>query len=244
MSHGEAGVRCPVSGVVLAFTFLLIAFAASAVWAQTDSTRPPRDPNAFRLFLAPTSVTLPENHGTIQLADIVVPTVNYGIIDELIVRGGVTPFAVSSHLLYYGLTGLQIFDYDGFSGVGGVVMTNATGDARGWESTFYGFGVIGYTAKDFGVYGGFGGGYSGKRESSTAIFMLGGEYAVSAHNKLITENWFVGESGSNAFSVGLRSYGRLLSFDIGIMGMTGAHSSKITTVVPWVALSYHFDLSE
>lgn len=239
-----SGVRKPLSAARLLCAMLLLLCVVSSVHAQTDSVRRTSDPNAFRLFLAPTSVTLAENHGTIQLAEIVVPTVNYGIIDELIVRGGITPFAVSSHVLYYGLAGLQVFDYDGFSGVGGLAFTNATGNDRSWESALYGFGVVGYTAKDFGIYGGIGGGYSGKRESNTAIFMLGGEYAISAHNKLITENWFISETGTNAYSIGIRAYGTVLSFDLGVMGISASHSLKITNVVPWVALSYHFDLSE
>lgn len=214
------------------------------VFAQSDSVKHTADPNAFRLLFAPTSETLPANHGTIQMAEIVVPTVNYGILDELIVRGGITPFAISSHVLYYGFAGLQIFDYDGFAGVGGVAFTNATGDARSWESTMYGFGVIGYTTPDFGIYGGFGGGYSGKTESSTALLMLGGEYSLSAHNKLISENWIISETQTNAFALGIRSFGSLLSFDIGVIAITESHSLKFTQLLPWVALSIHFDVSD
>jgi hypothetical protein len=246
MSNGKSELRGLTSRIVIVFVLTLIQLVANSTsaWSEADSLSHAADPNAFRLFLAPTSVTLPANHGTIQLAEVVVPTVNYGVIDELVVRGGVTPFAVSSHILYYGLAGLQIFDYDGFTGVGGVAVTNATGDARAWESALYGFGVIGYTTNLFGIYGGVGGGYSGKRESSTAIFLLGAEYAITAHNKLITENWLLGETAGNAFSFGIRSYGTLLSFDLGVMGITDPHSIKVTTVVPWVALSYHFDVSE
>lgn len=239
MRNQRFGVGCWVLVVVAT-----LSLSGPGVYAQGDSVRRTSDPNAFRLFMAPTSETLPADHGTIQMAEIVVPTVNYGIIDELIVRGGFTPFTISSHVLYYGLAGLQIFDYNGFSGVGGIAFTNATGTERAWESALYGFGVVGYTANNFGIYGGIGGGYSGRRESNTAIAMLGGEVSISAHNKLISENWIISESETNAFAIGLRSYGSLLSVDIGVIGVTESHSLKFTTVVPWVALSYHFDVSE
>ncbi|HYM19972.1 MAG TPA: hypothetical protein VEW28_03095 [Candidatus Kapabacteria bacterium] len=228
--------------VFFAFTIFLLS---TRCFAQTDSLSIlHRDPNLFRLFLAPTSETLPANHGTFQLAELSVPAINYGIIDELTARIGITPFSISGHNLYYALFGLQVFNYSGFSGVGGFALTNATGSYRNWEGSVYGFGVIGYTTNSYGIYGGFGGGYSSTRESNSAIFMLGGEYAISAHNKLITENWFVSESGSNAFSIGDRIYGNVLSFDLAVVAFTESHSMKITTVEPWVSLSYHFDLSE
>jgi hypothetical protein len=235
-------------GVSVFVISILIICSGSVCYSQTD-THPDSgyhstDPNAFRLFLSPTSETLQANHGTLQLNELSVPTINYGIIDELIVRTGITPFTISGHHVYFAMAGLQVFDYSGFSGVGGVVLTNGTGDSRNWESSLYGFGIIGYTTNEFGIYGGFGGGYSATRQSNTALFMLGGEYSITAHNKLITENWLVGEAGANAFSIGDRIYGNVLSFDIGIVGITEDRSLKIGNVIPWVSLSYHFDLSE
>jgi hypothetical protein len=213
-------------------------------FAQSDSLHPSTDPNAFRLFMAPTSVTLPANNGTIQLAELSIPCINYGVIDELIVRGGFTPFTISSHILYYGMAGLEIFNYSGFSGVGGLAITNMTGESRGWEGSLYGFGVIGYTNSKFGVYSGFGGGYSASRESSSAIFMVGGVYDISNHNAIVTENWFISESESDGFSIGLRIWGKVLAGEFGVLAITKPHSWEFQTVAPWVSLSYHFDTSE
>lgn len=222
----------------------VLCCSASFAFAQSDSIHLSPDNDHFRLFLAPTSLTLPANHGSVQLAELSVPCINYGIIDELIVRGGITPFTISGHSLYFGMLGLQVFDYSGFTGVGGVAFTDITGESRNWEPALYGFGVIGYSTSKFGVFTGFGGGYSSSRESNSAIFMVGGEYSISSHNTLVSENWFVSETGVDAFSIGIRIFGKTLSGEFGIVGITEEHSLKISTVAPWISLSYHFDTSE
>src|ERR1043165_8539272 len=119
-----------------------------------------------------------------------------------------------------------------------------TGESRNWEGSLYGFGVMGYTNSRFGLYAGFGGGYSANRESSSAIFMVGGKYDISSHNAVVTENWFISESATDAFSIGLRIWGRVLSGEFGVLAITKPHSLEFQTVAPWVSLSYHFDTSE
>lgn len=228
----------------ICYFFCIICCSVTIALAQSESIHLSGDNDTFRLFLAPTSLTLPANHGSVQLAELSVPCVNYGIIDELIVRGGITPFTITGHSLYFGMLGLQVFDYDGFSGVGGVAFTDITGASRNWEPALYGFGVIGYSNSKFGVFTGFGGGYSSSRESNSAIFMVGGEYSISAHNTLVSENWFVSETGVDAFSIGIRIFGKTLSGEFGIVAITKEHSLKISTVAPWISLSYHFDTSE
>ncbi len=223
---------------------IIVCSEATIGLAQQRDSTSSGDPNAFRLLLAPTSVGLPANHGSIQLAELSVPCINYGIIDELIVRGGIAPFTIDGHLLYFTMAGLEVFNYSGFSGLGGLAITSMTGSGRSWESSLYGFGVLGYTSPGIGIYGGFGGGYSASRESNSAIVMLGAVLPVSSHNAVVTENWIIPESGTEAVSLGVRIWGKVLSGDFGIIAITREHSLQFQTVAPWVSLSYHFDASD
>src|SRR5207249_12135962 len=106
------------------------------------------------------------------------------------------------------------------------------------ESAFYGYGVVSYGNTVAAIHAGFAGGYSSTRESSSAIFMIGGEWKVARTTKVISENWIVSETGSEAFSLGLRIFGRTLAGELGGIMLTAEHSLKIESIVPWIGLTF------
>jgi hypothetical protein len=218
--------------------FLLISWN-SFLFGQSDSLHGAiPDGNLSKIFIAPTARSLPEDHGYINLAEIIFPNFGYGFTDEFMVRGGFTPFTVSGHILYFGLAQLQVAEYGDLTISGGILLTDLTGNDRHWENALYGYGIVSYGNDIAAIHAGFGGGYSGKRESSSAVFMVGGEWKVARTTKLISENWIVSETGSSVFSLGLRIFGRDLEGELGGIIITSQHTFKIESIVPWIGITF------
>ena len=207
--------------------------------AQTDSSRSfMTDANTSRLLISPTARSLKEDNGYINLAEIIFPNFGYGISDEFMIRGGFTPFTISGHILYFGLAELQVAEYGDLAISGGIILTDFTGSARNWENALYGYGIVSYGSNVAAIHAGFGGGYSSKRESSSAVFMIGGEWKVARTTRLITENWIVSETGSYAFSLAARIFGTTLTGELGGVIITAEHVFKIESIVPWIGLTF------
>ncbi len=218
---------------------ILLIGGNTPLLGQTDSLHGViPDGNTSKIFLAPTARSLPEDKGYINLAEIVFPNFGYGFTDEFMIRGGFTPFTVSGHILYFGLAQLQVAEYGDLTISGGILLTDLTGSNRNWENAIYGYGIISYGNDVAAIHTGFGGGYSGKRESSSAVFMLGGEWKFARTTKLISENWLVSETGSGAFSLGLRIFGRDLIGELGGIIITSQHTFKIESIVPWIGITF------
>jgi hypothetical protein len=215
------------------FLILLIAFSAPSFAQDTI-----RDANISRLLVAPTARSLPADNGYINLAGILFPNFGYGITDEFMVRGGFTPFTIDGHIMYFGLASLQVADYGDLTISGGIILTDMTGTARNWETALYGFGIVSYGNDVAAIHAGFGGGYSATRESSSAVFMLGGEWKIARTTKLVSENWIISENGSAAYSLGVRIFGRTLIGELGGVLITSGYNSKIEAIVPWIGITF------
>lgn len=211
---------------------------AESVCAQDSLQRVAQNASDSRLLMAPTANSLSADNGYINFAGVIFPNFGYGISDEFMIRGGFTPFTVSDHVLYFGLASLQVADYGYLKLAGGVALTDITGSSRGWESAIYGFGIASYGTEAGGVHLGFGGGYSGKTESNSAIFMIGADYRISKSSKIISENWIVAESGSGAYSLAIRISGTALSGDLGAVMITASGDQKVTGIIPWIGLTF------
>ncbi len=227
---------------LVAMTLMVFFFLLSEhplILAQQDSTHGViRDANTSHLLLSPTARSLPEDKGYINFAEIVMPNFGYGITDEFMIRGGFIPFLISDHILYFTSASLQVAEYGDLTISGGVILTDLTGTQRNWENALYGYGIVSYGNDVAVIHAGFGGGYSGKRESSSAVFMIGGEWKFARTTKLISENWIISETGTGAYSLGLRIFGRSLAGELGGVIITQPHSFKIETFVPWIGITF------
>jgi hypothetical protein len=217
---------------------LFLILINNTLFAQEDSLSKIPDANTSHLFISPTARSLTEDNGYINLGEIIIPNFGYGITEEFMVRGGFTPFTISGRILYFALASLQVAHYGDLDISGGIVLTDFTGVGRNWENAFYGYGITTYGNDVAAIHAGFAGGYSGTRESNSAIFMIGAEWKIARTTKLITENWIVSETGSGAYSLGLRIFGRSLTGDLGGVIITSDHNSKIESVVPWIGITF------
>jgi hypothetical protein len=219
--------------------FFFIGCSSGLLFAQDDSLQSAiPDACTSKLFVAPTARSLPADQGYINLAEIIFPNFGYGITDEVMIRGGFTPFTISGHVLYFGSGQLQIAQYGDLAISGGIILTDLTGSDRNWENTLYGYGIVSYGNDVAAIHAGFGGGYSGKRESSSAVFMIGGEWKIARTTKLITENWIVSETGSSAYSLGIRIFGKTLEGELGAVIITSQSVFKIGSIVPWIGINF------
>lgn len=154
------------------------------------------------------------------------------------VRGGFTPFTIEGHIMYFGLASLQVADYGDLKISGGIVLTDMAGSARNWETALYGFGIVSYGNDIAAIHAGFGGGYSATRESSSAVFMLGGEWKIARTTKLVSENWIISENGSGAYWLGVRIFGKALIGELGGVIVTTDSNKKIEAIVPWIGITF------
>jgi len=224
---------------VTCFFLLGSPVVSGNVFGQADSAKSPiADANLSRVLVSPTARSLPADNGYINLAEIIFPNFGYGITDEFMIRGGFTPFTVSGRILYFGLAQLQVAEYGDLAISGGIILTDFTGAGRKWENALYGYGVLSYGSDIAVIHAGFGGGYSSTRESSSAVFMIGGEWKVARTTKLISENWVVSETGSAAYSLGLRIIGTTLTGELGGVVITAQHSFRIESIVPWIGITF------
>ena len=178
----------------------------------------PPDPNATRLFFAPTGRSLKRGQVYLGVYEFVAPFVQVGITDRFSVGGGTPlifgidewerPFWVTPKLqvvdnrhAQVAIGVLHAFDSDGDGGGIAYAVVSRGTDVRSFTA---GAG-LGYAT---------GGGRAG-------VFMLGGEARVSRSVKAITEN-YIWKDGHGIASAGVRFFGERLSADLALAFPIGA----------------------
>ena len=171
------------------------------------------DPNATRLFFAPTGRSLKKGQVYLGVYEFVMPFVQVGVTDRISIGGGTPlvfgidewdrPFWVTPKVKLFDSSNTQVavgvlhaFDRDGDGGGVGYVVGSRGGDDK---SLTIGAGL---------AYGTNGGGRSG-------LVMLGGEARVRRNLKLITEN-YLWKDGNGVASAGVRFFGDRLSADLAL----------------------------
>lgn len=196
--------------------------------AADDVTRTP-DPNATRLFFAPTARAVPAGSGYFGVFELFFPFVTYGVTDHVNVTGG-TPVlpGVIGRIGYLGAKA-TVVDSDRLQVAGGVLGFFLT------EEIDAGTGGVLYVVATHGDEDGavtFGAGwpfFATRGEDAiaeTPLLMVGGELRSGRRTKLVTENYLVpGEDGA-ALTGGVRFLGERLSADAGLGAFVGGGDSS------------------
>lgn len=195
------------------------------------------DPNATRLFFAPTGRSLRQGEGYFGVYELFFPFLTYGVTDALTIAGG-TPIipGVFGEVAYFGpklgVVNTPAFQLSlgGFAGIFG----------GGTAGILYGVGTWG--SPELALTAGGGLGFTTDGDSGDLadrpLVMVGGEARAGRRLKFITENYFVfGESGA-ALSGGMRFFGERLSADAGLVMLVGEGCSGC--VGPLVNFVYVF----
>lgn len=192
----------------------------------------PPDPNATRLFFAPTGRSLPRGQVYLGVYEFLMPFVQVGVTDRFSIGGGTPlvfgiddanrPFWITPKL---NVLRTQSTDVS----VGVFHLFTGDGDSAG---VAYVVGTSGTARGSFTLGGGVAYGEEGKR---SGIVMIGAERQVRRNLKVMTENYLWNEAG--IVSAGVRFFGERLSADLAL-GVPLA--TDVAFVVPIVNFVYRF----
>jgi hypothetical protein len=177
------------------------------------------NPNATRLYFAPTAQMLKRGEGYFADYELFFPGIAYGVTDNISVGGGVSIFPTGVDEQVYYLTpkvgtsfGEQIHV------AAGLLMA---GNKDGTGGIGYGVGTFG--TGDRSVTVGLGYGFAGGDIESKPLVMLGGELRVARRVALVTENYVLPISDDNVvYSFGLRFMGEKLTTDLALVNTVGS----------------------
>jgi len=198
------------------------------------------NPNATRLFFAPTGRTLKRGEGYYSNTYLFIHGANVGVTDRLSIGGSVSLIPSSGEQLAYATPKVGVYESDNLNvSVGALLGYNGFGD----DDTQRQFGILYSVATvgsaDASATGGIGWGYQGSRLSSTPALMLGGAARMSRRTALVTENYYVsGTTDSGVFlSYGVRFFGEKLSVDFAFLNSA---TDGVFPGLPFVSFSVKF----
>lgn len=207
------------------------------------------NPNAARLYLAPTARLLQKGKGYVAAYYILAPLVAYGVTDNFTLAGGASFLTAVNFGGAYLVpkVGIALGEYVSLSAGG--VAAQGFGEEGFNPTLFLGYGVATFGKSDASVSVGAGYGVSrlytqGPEDKttfySTPGFMLGSELRVARRIALVTENYFImeWENYRPVISYGMRFFGETFSLE-------GAFVYTKDLVVgfpgfPFVSIVYNF----
>ena len=192
----------------------------------------PADPNATRLFFAPTGRSLERGQVYLGVYEFVMPFVQVGVTRRFSIGGG-TPlvFGFDERDRPFWITPkLQILKTSSTDVAVGVLHAfSGSGDGGG---VAYAVSTTGTSRGSFTIGGGVAYGSDSNR---SGVVMLGGERQVRRNLKLITEN-YMWKEGHGIASGGVRFFGERLSADLALAFPIGTNEFFGFPVVNFVYL--------
>lgn len=190
------------------------------------------DPNATRLFFAPTGRSLGQGQGYLSVYEVIMPFLAVGVTDRVALSGG-TPlvFSADSERVFWFAPKLQVLRGSRFSAAIGALHFLST--AAGSEGVGVAYGVATFGTRDDALTVGAGYGYSGSDFAAEPVLMVGGEARGSRSVKLISENYLL-PSGTLLLSGGFRFFGERLTADLGLVMPTDGTDAAVFPLVNFV----------
>jgi hypothetical protein len=194
------------------------------------------NPNATRLFFAPTARMLKKGEGYFADFYVLFPSVTFGITDQITLGGGISlvPGVDPDDQLFYvtpkvGWTLKKNMDFA--AGLLYIQLPEA-------HSLGIAYGVATFGSEDRSVTAGMGYGYADGDPAKSPIFVLGGESRTSRHIGLVTENWFGADIEGAIVSGGVRFFSQKLSVDLAMMTFLGDANDAV--LIPYLDFVYQF----
>ena len=171
------------------------------------------DPNATRLFFAPTGRSLKKGEAYFGVYEILLPFVQVGVTDRISIGAGTPLIFADVERPVWVTPKIKLMETRSTALSAGVMHFFNVEDA----SVGIAYGVVTQGSTDNAVTVGLG--YSYARtdddDAGSGVLMLGGERRVSRRVKLVTENYVF--KGGGFVSGGVRFFGERLSADIGLV---------------------------
>lgn len=178
------------------------------------------NPNATRLFFAPTGQMLKQGEGYFSDYELFFPGIAYGVTDNLTIGGGVSLFpAAIEDQAYYFTPKIGISVTDKLHVATGVLLV---GTQAGTGGIYYGVGTFGDGNGSVTVGGGYG--FAGGKIQSKPVGMVGGELRIANRVGIVTENYLLPVSENNLlYSFGLRFMGENITTDLALANVSGSN---------------------
>ncbi len=177
------------------------------------------NPNATRLFFAPTGQMLKKGEGYFADYELFFPGFAYGVTDNVSIGGGVSIFPTGIDEQVYYLTpkvGMSFGEQVHLAA--GLLFAGTQGGTGG-----VGYGVGTFGDGDASATIGLGYGFAGGKIERKPVAMLGGEKRISRRIALVTENYLLPISDDNlVYSFGVRFMGEKLTTDLAIFNVVGS----------------------
>jgi hypothetical protein len=209
-----------------------------------DGTYWAEDPNATRLFFAPTARMLRKGEGYLANHWIFLMDGYAGLTDRVTLGASMTLFPSDNFLknnVYFvspkiGLSQSERFNTAVGAWIGGAPFS----DAAGAINTFgiaYGVATWGGADAAFTLGGGYG--FAEGKLARNPMVMVGGTRRISRRLTFVTENWiFPNVQDHPLISAGFRTIGESISWDFG--GMTVLGTGDGAVFVPWFGAAWKF----
>lgn len=177
------------------------------------------NPNATRLFFAPTGQMLKKGEGYFSDYEVFFPGVSYGLTDNITIGGGVSLFPAGvEDQVYYFTPKIGFSPSEKLHLATGVLLVGSKGETGG---VYYGVGTIGDGNASFSVGAGYG--FAGGDVESKPVAMAGAEVRLSNRIGFVTENYLLPVSDNNVlYSFGLRFMGEKLTTDLALFNVSGS----------------------
>jgi hypothetical protein len=182
------------------------------------------NPNATRLFFAPTGQMLKKGEGYLSDYEVFFPGVAVGISDNLTLGGGVSLLPLGfEDQIYYFTPKIGVSLSDKFHVAAGMLLAGGMGGVGGVGGIYYGVGTFGDGNASFTVGAGYG--FAGGDIESRPVGLVGGEVRLSKRIGFVTENYLLPVSQDNIlYSFGLRFMGEKLTTDLALFNISGSNS--------------------
>jgi hypothetical protein len=195
------------------------------------------NPNATRLYFAPTGRMLKQGEGYFSDVYLFFPGVAYGVTNNITIGGGLSLFPgvdMNKQLFYFtpkvGLTATRNLNL-----AAGLLLIRVP-DESATAGIFYG--VSTYGASEGSVTMGFGYGFVDSDVAEKPMIMVGGEVRLSRRSAFVTENWIFPEVDQPLISYGFRFFGEKLSVDLALWSTIGPDA--IFPGIPYIDFVVNF----
>jgi hypothetical protein len=178
------------------------------------------NPNATRLFFAPTGQMLKRGEGYFADYEVFFPGFAVGVTDNISIGGGVSLFPAGvDEQVYYVTPKVGMSFGEQLHLAAGVLFAGTQGGTGG---VYYGVGTVG--DGDASATIGLGYGFAGGKIESKPVAMLGGEKRIARRIALVSENYLLPISENNiVYSFGIRFMGEKLTTDLALFNASGSN---------------------
>jgi hypothetical protein len=236
VATNDSSIQVQTSGGILTIPFTSIRSVQTASQRAAEGWFP--NPNATRLFFAPTGQMLKKGEGYFSDYELFFPGVAYGLTDNFTIGGGVSVFPTGvDDQIYYVTPKIGMSVGEKVHLGAGIIAGGEIGGDGDVAGIFYGVGT--YGTGDASITGGLGYGFAGDDVTSEPLAMIGGEKRISKRVALVTENYFVTSAvGDPLVSGGVRLMSEKLTVDFGLFKLLG--NDDDIPLFPWIDFVFKF----